>query len=311
MTRTHLRWIGVLLLIAIALTLPRFLSNEEGRGTVTVEEGFAFSPTDPVTRVEVHELANGRVIRLERGQPRWTVDGFRIDQQKVDGMLALLTQFATSDLAARNPANHEALGVAETNGRRVDVYTEGGGPYTFHLGNRDPTAGTYYVRAAGDDNVYRLDNDVAGHLSRDRDGWRDRRIASVDAGTVREIAIRRPDDEIVIRREGDAWMVDGVVADSAAMERMVGILPAVSATGYPTDEEAATADFENADVEVDVFAEGGSDVTGRELVLGLQFLLDEEEGDWLVRAVDGDEVYRMAASAVGRLAPEREDLIPE
>lgn len=311
MTKTHLRWIGVLLLIAIALYLPRVLSNEEGRGTVTVEEGFAFHLDDPITRIEVHELAEGTVIRLERGQPEWTVDGYRIDQEKVDGLLALLPDMSSVDLAARNPANHEAFGVAETNGRRIDVYTEGGGPYTFHLGNRDPATGTYYVRASGDDIVYRLDNDAAGHLSRNRDGWRKRLIAALEVDRVRDIAIRRPEDEIVIRREGDDWMVDGVAADSAAMDRLLQLLPAVTATGFATDDEAAAADFENADVEVDIFAEGGSDVTGRELVLGLLFLLDEEDGDWLVRLVDGNEVYRLAPYVAGRLAPERADLIPD
>lgn len=311
MTKTRLRWIGVLLLIAFALYLPRLLSNEEGRGTVTVEEGFAFRLTDPITRIEVHDPAEDALIHLERGQPEWTVDGYRIDQQKVDGLLSLLPDMSSVDLAARNPDNHEAFGVAEATGRRIDVYTEGGGPYSFHLGNRDPASRTYYVRASGDDVVYRLDNEAAGHLSRDRDGWRLRRIASLDVGRVREIVIRRPEQEMVIRREGDAWMFEGATADSAAMDRLVQLLPAVSASGFATDDEAAAADFENADIEVDIFAEGGSDVTGRELVLGLLFLLDEEEGDWLVRPVDGDEVYRLPAYVVTRLAPEPGDLLPD
>jgi hypothetical protein len=311
MTKKHLRWIGILLLVAIALYLPRVLSNEEGRGTVTVEEGFAFHLTDPITRIEVHDVAEDALIHLERGQPEWTVDGYRIDQEKVDGLLALLPDLSSVDLVARNPANHEAFGVAETSGRRIDVYTEGGGPYSFYLGNRDPASGTYYVRASGDDIVYRLENDAAGHLSRDRDGWRMRLIAALEVDRVREIVIRRPEREMVIRREGDAWMFDGVPADSATMDRLVQLLPAVTASGFPTDAEAAAADFENADIEIDVFAEGGSDVTGRELVLGLIFLLDEEEGDWILRTVDGDEVYRLPAYVVTRLAPEPDDLIPE
>lgn len=313
MTSKHLRWIGILLAIAVALYLPRVFSDEEGRGTLAVEQGFAFHIADPITRIEIAELADDRVIRLERGQPEWTVDGRRVDQSLVDELLGAIGDLASTNLTARNPANHGALGVSETTGRRIDVYTEGGGPLTFHLGNRETRSGTYsfYVRAPGADEVFLLDSPVGGYLSRARDGWRNRTIAQVDVESVRDIVIRRREGEVVIRKDEDVWMVDGVAADSAAMERLVTMLPALSATGFPSDSVAAATDFAVPQLEVDVFAEGGTDVTDRELVLGLRFVRDEEVGDWLVRAVDGEEVYRLAASTVSRIAPERSDLIPE
>jgi hypothetical protein len=297
--------------VAVLLYLPGLLTDREGRGSLQVDDGFAFSLSDPVTRVDVRTLETGSSLRLERGEQTWTVDGLQVDMSKIESLLATISQFSSSVLVARNPDNHAALGLSDSTGRRIDVFTEAGGPYSFHLGNRDPTAGGYFVRSSGAAQVFRVDGPVGGYLGRARDGWRNRVIASTDPSTVRDLVIRRDDEEIVLRRSDAGWELDGVVADSTTMEGLLGMLPTLTVSGFPTDEEAASADFSTPDAELDVFAEGGGDVTDRELVLGLRFIRDVDAGDWLVRTVDGDEVYRLAAFSVRRLLPERSALIPE
>ncbi|MDH3732046.1 MAG: DUF4340 domain-containing protein [Gemmatimonadota bacterium] len=311
MKRRQLVLIGVLLAGAVLLYLPRLLSDSEGRGSLSIPDGFSFQVSEPVTRVDVVELANGRTFRLERAAPEWTVDGHRADMPKIETMLTAIGDLSSDAIVARNPTNHEALGVGDSNGRRIDVYTEGGGPYSFHLGDRDLGAGGYFVRVPDSAEVFRLDGPVGGFLSRDRDGWRQRVIARVNVDAVRDIMIRRSAGEIVIRREDDGWSIDGRAADSSTVQGILALLPAVSASDFPTDEEAAAVDFSTPDAELDVFAEGGTDVTDRELVLGLRFVQDTAAGDWLVRTVDGSEVYRLAPFTARRLIPERTELLPE
>jgi len=310
MNRKHLMLIAAFLGVAVLLYLPGMLNDSEGRGSLQVDDGFAFSMSDPVTRVEVHTLETGGSLRLERGERTWTVDGLQVDMSKIESLLGAISQFSSSVLVARNPDNHAALGVSDSTGRRIDVFTEAGGPYSFHLGNRDATAGGYFVRSTGDARVFRVDGPVGGYLGRERDGWRNRVIASTDTATVRDLVIRREGDEIVLRRSDAGWELDGVVADSTAMAGLLSMLPTLAVSSFPTDEEAASADFSAPDVELDVFAEGGDDVTDRELVLGLRLVQDVEAGDWLVRKVDGDEVYRLAAFSARRLLPERSTLVP-
>lgn len=311
MKTKHLKLIAVLIAVAGLLYLPRLIGNEEGRGSLEVDEGFVFSVAGPITRVDVATLADGTSFRLERGVEAWTVDGLRVDMEKIESLLAAVGGLSSSVLVARNPENHDGLSVSETTGRRIDIYTESGGPHAFHLGDRDVVAGGYYVRTPGVAEVFRLEGPVGGYLSRDRDGWRNRVIARTDSASVREIVVRRDEGELVLRREGDAWMIDGESADSAAVSGILSMLPALSTTSFPTDEEAAAVDFVTPDAELDVFAEGDGDVTGRELVLGLRLVLDVEAGDWLVRTADGDEVYRLAPFSVRRLLPERSALLPE
>lgn len=309
MTSKNLRLIAILLGIAAVLALPR-LFRSEGRGSLDIEGGFTFRVSGPVTRVDVIELAEGDTISLRRTDGTWTVGAFAADTAKIRTLLESLPELHAGQLVARNPSNHERLGVAAGTGRRIEVYTESGGPFAFLLGNRDLAAGGYYVREPEGDEVFRLDGPAGGYLSRDRDGWRDRVIARVDTAAVRDLVIRRGGEETVLQLTDGAWTVDGAAADTAAVRSMLRLLSTLSTSGFPPDEQARTTDFSTPDAELDVFVEGGGGVTDRELELGLRLVQDEDAGDWLVRRLDGSEVYRLAAFTVRQLLPERDVLLP-
>ncbi len=307
----HLKRIAVLLGVAVALyLLPRLLGDGGDRGTVQVEEGFAFELADEPVRVDVIDLAAKDTTRLERAGEAWTVNGHPADSAKIRDLLGVLGDLRSDALVARNPGNHHSLGVSADTGRLVEVYTEAGGPIGFHLGKRDIAAGGYYVRAPGTPQVFRLESPAGGYLSRERDGWRDRVIAHVDTAGIREIVVRRDSGESVLRRMEGSWQVDGTPADTVAVQALVRMLPQLSATGFPSDEEAAAADFSSPDAELDVFAEDDGDVTGRRLVLSLRFV-KEAAGDWLVKRADESEVYRLTSFAGDRLVPGPEDLRAE
>jgi len=310
MTPRNLRLIAILLVVVGVLALPRFFGSDEGRGSVDLEGGFSFQLSNPVTRIDVVPLATGDTISLRRGEEAWTVGGMKADTAKVRTLLDVLPDLRADQLVARNPSNHERLGVSAETGRRVEVYTEGGGPFAFHLGNRDLAAGGYYVRRPDAELVFRLDGPAGGYLSRDRDGWRQRVIARVDTAAVRDLVIRREGTETVLRLEDGTWTVDGARADTTAVRSMLGLLASLSTSGFPSDEQAATTDFSIPEAELDVFAEGGGGVTDRELVLGLRLVQDADAGDWLVRRLDGTEVYRLAAFTVRQLLPAEDVLLP-
>jgi len=311
MTQKHIKLIAALLGIAVLLYLPRLLRHNEGRGTLAVDDGFSIAIDEPLTRVDVVLLETDDTVSLERGVEEWTVDGLRADQTKIEDLLGVVGHLASDALVARNPENHAALGVSDHNGRLIDIYSETGGPESFHLGHRDPSTGGYFVRRPGAEEVFRLESPAAGYLSRNRDAWRQRQIAALDSTALREIVIGRGETETVLRRDHDAWTLDGAPPDSASLAGLLSLLPSLSVSGFPSDEQAAATDFSAPDATLDVFAQGGDDVTNRELVLSLRLVQDVDAGDWLVRLADGAEVYRLAAYTVRRLLPERSTLLGE
>ncbi|MCY3698902.1 MAG: DUF4340 domain-containing protein [Gemmatimonadetes bacterium] len=307
MNAKQLKVIAVVLGVAVLLTLPRLFRGGGEEGTLDVGDGFSFAVTDTIAGVDIGLADNAGTVRLERTDAGWTVDGYVADEPKIRDLLDVIGQLFSSELVARNPSNHAGLGVAE-GGRRVEVRTAGGRVQRFHLGDRDTRSGGYFVRLPGDDVVYRLDGPVGGYLNRDRDGWRPRLIASVDTAAVREILMRRGERETVLRRSDDGWLAGDAAgdapADSALVQRLLAILPSVSASGFPTAEEEAAADFTLPDGWFEVFSEGSADVTGRQLELSILLLEDEERGDWVARLADGTEVFRLSSLTVNRLLPE-------
>ena len=309
----QLKWIAILLGAAVLLWLvPTLVRDDGGGGTVEVGTGFTFQVPDSITRIDVIERPSGDTIRLDRGPVGWMVDGHPADARKVADLLDAVDSLHSDILVARNPANHAAMGVVADSGRRIEIYTEAGGPLAFLLGHRDLNAGGWFVRHADADEVYRLEGPAGGYLGRDVAGWRDRTIATVDTAMVREILIRRPPGELVLRRTDAGWRLgEDAVPDTAVVETLLRQLPLLSASGFPTDAEAAAIDFETPDAELDVFVESEGDVTGRQLVMALHLVQDEEAGDWLVRPADSPEVYRLAPFTVRRLLPARETLLGE
>ncbi|MCG8468037.1 MAG: DUF4340 domain-containing protein [Gemmatimonadetes bacterium] len=305
MNAKQLRLVAILLGLAVLFYLPRLFRDDGSAGSIQVGDGFAFSLTEPPTRVDVVDLAAGDTLRLERAAAGWTVDGYRADSVKVTQLLDALPDLTSQALVARNPANHASMEVGSSSGRRIEVYTEAGGPVSFHLGARDLSQGGYHVRSPDEDAVYRLEGPIGGYLTRDRDAWRVRLIASVDTSMVRELVLRRDGVEAVVRRGDDAaWSIDGAPADTTAVVGILRMLPSLSASGFPTDEEAVGLDFAEPGASLDAFASDESDVTGRRLVLSLRLLADEDRGDWLARTADGAEIYRLASFNVDRLLPE-------
>ncbi|WP_420441787.1 DUF4340 domain-containing protein [Candidatus Palauibacter sp.] len=303
MNARQLKVIAVALGVAVLLCLPLLFRGSGEGGTLDIGDGFSFVVTDSIAGVDLVLADDAGTVRLERTDAGWTVDGYVTDEPKIRDLLDVIRQLSSSELIARNPSNHANLGVAE-GGRQVEVRTVGGDVRRFHLGERDTRSGGYFVRLPGDDIVYRLDGPAGGYLNRDRDGWRPRLIASVDTAGVREILMRRGDREAVLRRSDEGWLAGDAPADSALVQRLLAILPSVSASGFPTDEEEAAADFTLADGSFEVFSEGSADVTGRRLELAILLLEDEERGDWVARIADGTEAFRLSSLTVNRLLPE-------
>ena len=308
MNNKQLKLIVIVLGAAVLLYLPRIFRDDGSGGSIDVEDGFRFMLEDAVvTRIDINEPDNAGTIRLEHGSNGWTVDGYRADETKMENLLEVLPNLSSDVLVARNPANHTRMGVSES-GRRISVYTDGPGPLEFYLGNRDIRGAGYFVRIPEKNAVFRLDSPASGYLNRERDGWRPRTIAAIDTAQVHQIVLQREGTETVLHRSDSGWTAGEAVADSTALQGILGLLPNLSLTAFTSEEEAEEADFSQAQAVIDVFYATEEAATEETPALSLLLIEDEEQGDWLVRHTTGYEVYRLATFTVNRLLPD--NLIP-
>ncbi len=304
MRRKHLRFILLVLAVSLVLYIPLALWRSEGR-TSDGKPGFRVELDGGVpTMVRVIDGPTGDTIRLERTTDGWTMNGYRADSTKVANLLPALDTARAYDHVGRNPANHSRLGVTDADGRRVEIQTDGS-RFVFHLGRRGLASGGYFVRRADTDSVFRLQGPVGGYLGRSPDAWRVRTIVRVDSSAVRELVIRRGGEKLVVARGDDGvWRLGDAPADSASLATMLRMLTELSASGFPSDSAARSADFGAPDASLDVFLEDGGDAIGRTLALSLRLLAGPDEGGpWLARSADGGEVVELSKLQVQRLLP--------
>lgn len=145
----------------------------------------------------------------------------------------------------------------------------------------------------------------------DRPADRDRRIASLDTAAVRELVIRRDEEEdlTLARRNGD-WRVGDRPARGEPVSSLLALLADLEASGIAPPEEAAAADFASPRAVLDVFSlDEENDIIGRTLSLSLRFAPREDEADpWLVRRADEERVFELPAAVARRLLPSRREL---
>ncbi len=74
-------------------------------------------------------------VRLRAGE-RWTVNGYEAIEQAGESLKRALETGEIGQIAARNPENHERLGVADGQGYRVSFYSGGEERLTLIIGEK-------------------------------------------------------------------------------------------------------------------------------------------------------------------------------
>lgn len=310
MKRKHLYVILAILAVGLLLYAPSLVRGPDGGPAPAPDDLFALEglEADAATEVRIVEAA-GDTVTLQRTARGWRVNGHEADSAKVLDLLAALDTMTAAEVVARNPENHARLQVTAETGRTVELRTASGERFAFLVGSRELGTGGYHVRRLGEDRVWLLRGPVGGYTGRRPENWRERVVARVDTGRVREILLRRDEVEVVLRRDESGWTLgDDTPADSAATGALLRQLPELLSAGFPPDSVAAEADFGEPDAVLSVFSEDDGDVTGRTLVLSLRFLRGEDDRRWLAKRADEPEVYQLSDPAVEALLPTREKL---
>lgn len=283
----------------------RLLGGRDGRAAgAGLDVGAAVDTGTSVVRVLDPK---GDSLRLERAGAEWRVNGWPADTGEARSLLEALDTARAVDLVSRSEANHARLGVADTSARRVEIGAPEAPAATFLVGNAG--RGGRFVRAPGQREVYLLPGGVGQLLLRDADELRDRVIVALDTAVVREVVIRRGEEELIVSRPDSVWSFDGGPADTTRLADLLGSLQRLTAARFPPDSVVLETDFDAPDAVVEAYAEAGAAGSAAPLA-SLLFVAQEEGGDYLVRRADRPEAYVVAGWSAERLLPEAEELRP-
>lgn len=300
---------AVLAVLVLAYAAFRTLS---GNGRVTGGSSIPEAVQGGFDLVRVLRPDPADSLRLAAAGGAWTVNGYPADSTLVRELREGLDTARVGRLVGRSEANHDRLGVSADSAMRIEIGPPEEPDLVFLLGKAG--ADGRFVRFPPSDDVFAVPTASVRLLRRSVDEWRDRLVAAVDTAAIGRIVVRRNDEPAPVflaRTAGEqtsGWSVDGEPADSATVGALLDEAAGLTATGFPTDSIAFSADFSNPVAVLEMF---DSDEPGAPPAVSLLFLTAPDAPEFLVRRADDPLSYRISAAQAERLLPTREMLLGE
>ncbi|MGD8699099.1 MAG: DUF4340 domain-containing protein [Gemmatimonadales bacterium] len=295
--------VGVLAVLAVAWAAARFTS---GRGGGADAAGLALALSDDAEIDSVVIATPDETVRLVAGDG-WTVNGYEAISDAGEALKRALDEVEVGQLVSRNPENHERLGVAEGEGRRLTVYVGGQAQLSIIIGDRARGYRQSYARQPDADEVYTVQGGLISLASRSVSDWREKEILAFTRGDIAGIEYAYGDTLLSLARDSaGSWHVgpDGPAIEETAIGGVLSQLAGLRAIGFAEEAVADTLNWE-ATARVRVIGPGGA-------VLGdLAFLERAEEVGYYVRRASSPVVYTLSKYTGDQILKREADLIPE
>lgn len=243
-----------------------------------------------VDSVELRRSAD--TLRLVRDGGRWLVDGHDTDSAQVARFWSAVDSARVAEIAARNPANHGALGVAGASALTLVFHRGDGDSVRLLLGKAGPYYPSVYARLPGQDDVWLVRGSLRREASRSAEEWRDRTVVRVDTAAVRSLSVTRHDTTLRLVRGDSAWSVDGKPADGGAVGRMLEQLADLQASAFAPDSVRPGRAVRT----VTAIGAGG------DTLAVVRFAERAQEGYWAT-ARGSSQVFQVPRFRVDRIAP--------
>ncbi len=288
------RLVGVFAIVVAVWLVSSLFGGGSGSIAATGAVTGVFDEVGTSTAIRIERF--GQTIELERAGEGWIVNGHPADEGAVARLLEILPDLEIGDLSANNPENHDRMGVSADSAITV-AFTVGGEPRTILLGRSGRRFGSAYVRMPGADEVYLLEGDLRGQVTRDLDGWRNRTMVSVDSASIVRISFERPDGDYSLVRGDSIWSVEGgATAQQTAVNGVLSELARLVATGFLAEGDSIAA----LDLESTTRAYSATGEVLAEITIGAG------DADRWARSTTDDYIYRVSSFRAGRVAPARE-----
>lgn len=238
-------------------------------------------------------------VVLRRTGKKWTVNGLATDSTIVANFFSTLNNTKIGALVSTNPANQAAMGVSKDSAWTL-AFDLAGKTHTLLVGKTGPRYGTAYVRLPNQDRVYLANGNLHSEVTRRRDGWRNKRIVSVDTSAVHRVEIRRDGHAYTLVRADSTWtLAGGGAADQTAVQDILEELSGLQASGFIEKGDSLGKRPEGAHI---VALSASGDTLG-------QLSLGSGKGARWARTPGDSVTYRLAAWHVDRLVPERKNVV--
>jgi hypothetical protein len=254
--------------LLVAVFISRYIESKKGERsfkhelvTISIDEvsGIVYWP-DPGTSKE---------IRIIKNNDRWAINEnnniFNANIMAVDNLISTLASLTPERVAATDKARWNEFQVGDSTGIRVQLLDgsrvlsdlmigkfsykpqQGANPYQQQQGKM-----TSYVRLTDDDVVYAVDGFLKMAFQSDIKSLRDRTLIEVRSSDIAKIVFSYPGNRsFSLMKQGDKYLVDGLLADSTSITNYLNILAQLSSSDF---FDNASVDYNQPDFTIRVEA---------------------------------------------------------
>lgn len=296
MTRRQLGFVfGALAGLSAAWFAVRGADRSADNGDGRLDVAARISSGVSVVRVLAPDSTD---LRLELDEGGWIVNGYPAADSLMETVLTRLASLPPARLVARNPANHDRLGVSSESARRVEMGRANGPSLVFLLGSAGPEG--RFIRLPDRPEVYVVSAAAVRDLDRNEAQWRDPTITEVDTAALTRIVVTRganPAFEIRRGAEG-GWRTGDAPADTMVVRIFLERVANLKALGFPADSFVFAVDFDRPDATLDLYV-GTSPMDPP--AVSLLFGSAENRSEVLVRRADDPIAYAIDAATANLL----------
>jgi hypothetical protein len=244
--------------LAVLFILTRLTRTGQGEKSMITE--LAVIDTSRISEISLYPvIETGQELRFTREGNLWRIgrgnNSAPANSQAVQSVLAEIRALEAQQLVSRDPNQWDEYQVTDSSGTRI-VITEGSrvaldmivgrfqyqpppqGSYNTYGQNQ--VSGKTYVRLSGEDEVYAVDGFFALSVNQGFDRWRDNTLTRLNKNSLTRIHFDYPADSgYIAQKSASGWLVAGLPADSATMERYLNRISRTSfsqfADGFQPD----------------------------------------------------------------------------
>ena len=213
---------GVLLIVFL---WKQFFSEGESRN---FKEILVELDTARVTKIQLLTKANsGVAVDLVRTGDQWEVSNGTVkddaDQNSITGMLSSLVSLKPKRLVAKSEKKWSQYEVNDSLGTKVKVYAGEQeladlvvGKFNFQQNTRSMST---FVRLSYDEDVYSVEGFLSSTFNQEFSNLRDKTFLKTNKPDLTNLKFEYPgDSSFVLSKMGEQWSVDGLEADSVAVQ---------------------------------------------------------------------------------------------
>lgn len=216
--------------------------------------------TSAVTALTIYSVGNEDPVVLEKKDNNWVVvageTAHNADNRQAEQMLTTLADLTSTRLAAKEKDRWESYEVTDSLATRVQVMTGKKvaadlyiGKFSYSqppqqamspYGRQQQGTMTSYVRLSGEKEVYAVEGFLRMMFNRSAAEFRDRSVLQAARNQISRISIQMPEEQFTLNKSEDNWMVDGLMADSAAMAGYLSGITRLTSSAFLEDDALTT-----------------------------------------------------------------------